>query len=120
VLIETDRLTAYLLFWERRAGTVHLMTMFGRAKPSDRFAKLREVIEEASTQGRRVLFSPPLGSRYTDGRLAPFGLTRQQVLEFFDQYEREGPLFEYATDDLGARPVYRLLPRESGAAPRGS
>jgi hypothetical protein len=38
------------------------------------------------------------------------GVSRQQVLDFFAQYRREGPLFEYQESDGGeVRPVYRLV-----------
>jgi hypothetical protein len=77
---------------------------------SDRFVKVREVIEQAWRQNRAVLFSLGLTRYYSDDRLAVVGVTRQQVLDFFDQYEREGPLFEYQEANGGdARPVYRLV-----------
>jgi hypothetical protein len=110
-LIESGRLTAHLLFWEQRPGTVNLYRIILASKhESDKFVKLREVIEQASRQNRAVLFSPGLTRYYSDDRLAFVGVTRQQVLDFFDQYRREGPLFEYQESDGGdVRPVYRLV-----------
>lgn len=111
VLIENGQLTAHLLFWEQRLGTVNLYRIIQASKhESDRFVKLREIIEQASRQNRAVLFSPGLREYYSDDRLAVVGVTRQQVLDFFDQYRREGPLFEYQGSDGGdVHPVYRLV-----------
>ena len=111
VLIENGKLTAHLLFWEQRPGTVNLYRIIQASEhESDRFVKLREIIEQAWRQNRAVLFSPGLMRYYSDDRLAVLGLTRRQVLDFFDQYQREGPLFEYQESDRGdVRPVYRLV-----------
>jgi hypothetical protein len=111
VLIESGRLTAHLLHWEQRPGTVNLYRLIkASTHESDRFATVREVIERAARQNRAVLFSPGLDTYFSDDRLAVVGVSRQQVLDFFAQYQREGPLFEYQESDGGAlRPVYRLV-----------
>jgi hypothetical protein len=111
VLIESGRFTPHLLFWGQRPGTVNLYRIIQASEhESDRFVKLREVIEQAWRQNRAVLFSPGLIQYYSDDRLAVLGVTRRQVLDFFDQYQREGPLFEYQESDRGdVRPVYRLV-----------
>lgn len=110
VLIENGRLTAHLLFWERRPGTVSLSGMLRASQhESDRFVKLRQVIEQAARRGHAVLISPGLGRYHSDDRLAVFGVTRRQVGNFFDQYPREGPLFEVRDADGDVRPVYRLV-----------
>jgi hypothetical protein len=111
VLIESGRFTPHLLFWGQRPGTVNLYRIIQASEhESDRFVKLREVIEQAWRQNRAVLFSPGLIQYYSDDRLAVLGVTRRQVLDFFDQYQREGPLFEYQESDGGdVRPVYRLV-----------
>ena len=111
VLIESGRLTPHLLFWERRPGTVTLYRIIQASKlESDRFAALRDVMEQASRQNRAVLFSPGLTGYYSDDRLAIVGVSRRQVVDFFAQYRREGPLFEYQETDGGeVRPVYRLV-----------
>lgn len=113
VLIENGRYVAHLLFWERRAGTVNLYGIIRTSTGEpDRFAALREVIARAARENRAVLFSPTLARTYSDDRLARIGVTRQQVRNFFDGYQREGPLFEYqASDKDGVQPVYRLVGR---------
>lgn len=111
VLIENGRLSPHLIFWEHRLGTVNLdSSLRVDAHEPDRFAKLRQVIEQAARQDHAVLFSPGLKPYHSDDWLAVFGVTRQQVLNFFDQYPREGPLFEYQESDAGeVRQVYRLV-----------
>ena len=111
MLIESGGLTPHLLFWERRPGTVTLYRIIQASKlESDRFAALRDVMEQAARQNRAVLFSPGLTGYYSDDRLAIVRVSRQQVLDFFAQYRREGPLFEYQESDGGeVRPVYRLV-----------
>jgi len=111
VLIESGRFTPHLLFWGQRPGTVNLYRIIQASEhESDRFVKVREVMHQAWRQNRAVLFSPGLTPYYSDDRLAVVGVTRQQILDFFNQYEREGPLFEYQEADGGdARPVYRLV-----------
>jgi len=111
ILVENGRYTAHLLFWERRAGTVSLYRILrASAGEPDRFAALREVIARAARTSRSVLYSPILAPYYSDDWLARLGVTQQQVRSFFDQYQREGPLFEYqASDEGGAQPVYRLV-----------
>ena len=113
MLIENGRYTAHLLFWEQRPGTVNLYGIIrASAGEPDRFAALRDIIEQAARKNRAVLFSPTLARYYSDDRLARIGVTRQQVRNFFDQYQREGPLFEYqASDEDGAQSVYRLVVR---------
>jgi hypothetical protein len=108
VLIENESLTAHLRFWGRRPRTLNLFdVLWASDDPADRFAKLRDLIDEAARQGRTVWFSPELEAGY-EKTLALVGVTRQQVREFFHQYRREGPLFDYQVDGH-ARSVYRLL-----------
>ena len=111
VLIESGRLTAHLRHWEQRPDTVDLYRLIkASTHESDRFTAVREVIQRAARQNRAVLFSPGLDPYYSDDRLAVVGVSRQQVLDFFAQYRREGPLFEYRESDGSAlRPVYRLV-----------
>lgn len=71
---------------------------------------MRHRIDEKLRQGHAVLLAPALSPYWSDERLAEVGVTRQQVVGFFDQYRREGPLFSYREVRTGeTRQVYRLV-----------
>ena len=117
LLIENGRLTATLLFWSGRPQTMNVNRLLqaGR-RAGDSLAAVRARIDTALAQHRRVLFAASLDPYfYTDDRLRPFGITRQDLIDCFDRYRRAGPLFSYEAWP-GAPPtmVYQLEPPADG------
>jgi hypothetical protein len=96
VLIESDELTAHLLFWARRPNTVNLYRALEAGHHTgDPFAVLKTTIDDALRGGRSVILAPGLGRYYTDDRLRLVGASREEVLAFFQRYAWIGPLFQY-------------------------
>lgn len=111
ILIENGRLTAHLLFWVDRPGTLNLYRSLQASGPADPYADLRAQLEAAWAAGRDVWYVPGLGSYYTAERLEMVGTTPAEFEAFFAGFRREGPVFEYREEPDGpVRQVFRLRP----------
>jgi hypothetical protein len=110
VLLESGMLVAHLRFWGERPRTVNLYRVIQAAgTDSDRFVKLRALIDDTMQAGHAVLFAPGLSTYFTDDRLGVIGTTRREVEAFLDRYPREGPLFTYQESATApVHTVYRL------------
>lgn len=111
VLIESDELTAHLLFWGQRPNTVNLYrALESGSHQGDPFASLKKTIDDALTEGRTVILAPDLGRYYNEERLRIVGTNREEVLAFFKRYRWIGPLFQYESRSGGEpKPAYRLM-----------
>jgi hypothetical protein len=111
ILIENGRLTAHLLFWVDRPGTLNLYRSLQSSGPGDPFGDLRAQLKDAWSSGRDVWYVPGLGSYYTAERLAMVGTTPAEFEAFFEGFRRDGPIFEYREEPRGpVRQVFRLRP----------
>ena len=111
VLIENGRFTGALLYWSGRARTMNVyQSLQVGIRTGDALSEVREVIARAFEEHRRVFFAPNLDPYfYTDDQLKPFGITRQDLIDCFDRYQRYGPVFEYAAwPNAPPIHVYRL------------
>jgi hypothetical protein len=110
VTIESD-VTAHLLFWTRRPNALFIYRTIQASPASDRFARLREIIDAAHREGRRVFYVPGMVAGFSDADLQLVGVTREDVTAFFDRYPREGPVFRYRPREAGPdREVFRIIP----------
>jgi hypothetical protein len=111
ILIENGRLTAHLLFWVDRPGTLNLYRSLQASGPADPYRDLRAQLEAAWAAGRDVWYVPGLGSYYTAERLEMVGTTPAEFEAFFAAFRREGPVFDYREEPDGpVRQVFRLRP----------
>jgi uncharacterized membrane protein len=110
VLIESDELTAHLLFWGQRPNTVNLYRALESGhQQGDPFAVLKTTMDDALAGGRSVILAPELGRYYTDERLAIVGTTRDAVQAFFKQYRWGSPVFQYESRSGDLKSAYRVL-----------
>lgn len=111
VTLESD-VTAHLLFWTRRPNALFIYRTIQASPADDRFARLRQVFEEAWRDGRNVWYVPGMVVRFQERDLQLVGVTREQVTQFFDGYTRVGPIFRYRPrSDAEERLVFQLRPK---------
>lgn len=90
MLITAGDLIPQLWFWSNRPHTIHLYHYLVISKDSvDRFEYLRDQIDQFLCAGNTVIYTPAVVDNFGDSFLIWLDLSRGDLRNFFDEYEKE-------------------------------
>ena len=110
MLITAGDLIPQLWFWSNRPHTIHLYHYLIVSKDAaDRFEFLRDQIDQSLCDGNAVIYTPAVVDNFGDSFLIWLDLSRDNLRNFFDEYEKEEYFTYINLIDRQETQVYNLV-----------